>query len=923
MAVEYDISSDVAVIKETGSVSQCARVTQMYSGQITYDDEAGSKFATATINGKSQRVMLCIAVNGTVTYDDVPSLYSTVDGHRCLNIVTPTETGTPDDVPSLYETVVIDGQNVRAVRCIMINKTPVYDGVSSTCTFTGDDGKTHTAQLVNKVTGGSVQVIIKGTSPLVLPDAVNSPISLLKAFGGTKQGVPEGYTRVEYLEADGNQSIPLNITGINKRVEIDAQYTGTNTTSLRQLATYDSNYNGTFFGVYSNKWAVAVSNSIGNATVRTLVKCAFAFNSSGYNTATITDGDDTAVYTRSNTRSNKTLTLFGIGSYKFIGKIYGCQIYDNNTNELLFDGIPAVRKSDSVAGLYDSVSGAFLEATGDEPFSVGANVIPTPTAPIDIVCNNGAIKVKDSELPVGYRRVLGYACDNDVLWQITDFHLRGSDTVRISFSINAPCNVFGCYQGTSADDNYDLYASTASGAKYLRYGGGTYLSYFSSADLGQRFDVVFSPTGTTGMPQDSTWAPQTFESANDFLVGSTSLTGSSSKLKGNLYGNIIVDGRLKLIPCERVSDGVLGYFDTYSQTFYEPQGTATSLGYDGSYIAEVYVDGTTETISVSGQNLIDLTACVDGYYYSSTGVYTPSNGMKMTDFIPVKANTSYTVYFAQGLSSVNVRINIFDSGKVWQSQSTMSISGSTPEDVLVITPDIDGYMSVSCLASGTSYGDWNTAQVVKGSYTVETMPEYAPYNHSGTATAEMLLSVDGNTDEQEILSGAITRKVGIRILTGEESWGILSSANGSYFYNAPVVAKLPNTCICSHYKTVSSSVSAATTPDKTIKYGETSFSRRIYIKDKTFNSVTKWKQFLADQYAAGTPVFVLFPLATPTTESVAGQSLQVTKGDNTVEITQASIGGLELEAEYKAAVELTIQEAEDANLDNNVTVTIQ
>lgn len=48
MAVEYEISSDVAVIKETGSVSQCARVTQMYSGQITYDDEAGSKFATPT-----------------------------------------------------------------------------------------------------------------------------------------------------------------------------------------------------------------------------------------------------------------------------------------------------------------------------------------------------------------------------------------------------------------------------------------------------------------------------------------------------------------------------------------------------------------------------------------------------------------------------------------------------------------------------------------------------------------------------------------------------------------------------------------------------------------------------------------------------------------------------------------------------------
>ena len=64
MAVEYEISSDVATIKDVAPNTQVARVVSLYSGQITYDDEAGSKFATATIDGKSQRVMLCIAVNG-------------------------------------------------------------------------------------------------------------------------------------------------------------------------------------------------------------------------------------------------------------------------------------------------------------------------------------------------------------------------------------------------------------------------------------------------------------------------------------------------------------------------------------------------------------------------------------------------------------------------------------------------------------------------------------------------------------------------------------------------------------------------------------------------------------------------------------------------------------------------------------------
>ena len=87
-------------------------------------------------------------------------------------------------------------------------------------------------------------------------------------------------------------------------------------------------------------------------------------------------------------------------------------------------------------------------------------------------------------------------------------------------------------------------------------------------------------------------------------------------------------------------------------------------------------------------------------------------------------------------------------------------------------------------------------------------------------------------------------------------------------------------------------------------------------------TLSGFKQWLADQYAAGTPVIVIYTLATPTTESVAGQTLQVTDGDNVLEITQASLTGLELEAQYNTQVQLTVQEVQDANLDNDVTVTI-
>lgn len=297
-----------------------------------------------------------------------------------------------------------------------------------------------------------------------------------------------------------------------------------------------------------------------------------------------------------------------------------------------YDDLVAITRLEMwIDGIQSGETGEQKTATGTAPLSFTALAhalisltqygkvtqasTPTPSSPKDIVCNNGALKAVDDELPAGYKRLLGFVCDNNAMWQIAGFKLKGSDTVRISFSVNAACNVFGCYQGADADDNYDLYVSTTSGSKYFRYGSGTYLSYWSSANLGQRFDVVYTPTGSSGMPQDSTWTEKTFTSANDLLIGSTTTTGTSSKLKGNLYGNIIVDGRLKLIPCERVSDGVLGYYDTYSETFYEPYegfDGAVSLGYDGSHYS-LTVDGTSEVLSLGTQtaSVADLFAVGD------------------------------------------------------------------------------------------------------------------------------------------------------------------------------------------------------------------------------------------------------------------------------------------------------------------------
>lgn len=179
------------------------------------------------------------------------------------------------------------------------------------------------------------------------------------------------------------------------------------------------------------------------------------------------------------------------------------------------------------------------------------------------------------ELPKEYLRLGGFSMDDNCYWVIEGFKLQGTDTLRFSFSVNVACNVLGCYTNTSAQTNYSLYVGTTASSKYLRYNGGTYSSWVVAKT---KYDVAITPTGSKGMEEESTWTQKDFTAPVDFCIGTTSTGATSAKLKGSLYGNIVVDGRAKLIPCKRKSDGALGYYDTYTKTFYAPAtGTPTPL----------------------------------------------------------------------------------------------------------------------------------------------------------------------------------------------------------------------------------------------------------------------------------------------------------------------------------------------------------
>ena len=384
---------------------------------------------------------------------------------------------------------------------------------------------------------------------------------------------------------------------------------------------------------------------------------------------------------------------------------------------------------------------------------------PTPQSPVRIYNNQGALLRVDEELPVGYARLTGIVFNDDSYFAIDGFRLKGSDTLKVSFTANKACNIIGAYTTADADDNYSIFASTTSGAKYLRYNGGTYLSHIVA---GQRYDITITPTGCTGFASKSSWAKKDFTTSVDMLIGSTSVGATSAKMDGVIHGNIEVVGRAKFIPCLRASDGVVGYYDAVSGKFYAPTV--------GTPVMEDY----------------DLTYC--------TYAEIISNGDRILSY--------------EGVAS------------------TMGI---------------------------------------------------------GLVNIESLNAVNEAIDTQNIITGEVTRRVKVVILTGNENYK-RSTTYGLCYYIQSVMTSWgvkQAKPLCTHFKGIKTI--ASETADGSCGF---SSSGHIYFKSVWLGSdstIDDFKAWVKLQYASGNPVILYLEASAETTENVAPQALPIVKGTNRIE----------------------------------------
>ena len=520
------------------------------------------------------------------------------------------------------------------------------------------------------------------------------------------------------------------------------------------------------------------------------------------------------------------------------------------------------------------------------------NGTPTPTSPVNIVCNNGTLKVKDSELPVGYKRLTGITYDANTYYE-TNEKLYGSDTltIRLSNTKTAGQNVIGAYSGTGDDArNFSLYiyGNGSTSNSYLRHGTKLGRPRYGT---GTR-TLVMGPSGTDGFLTDVTYDAEDFETTDTFRIGALP-NSSSPRYDGNIIGNITVSNRLKYIPCERVSDGEIGYYETFTGVFLENQGSGTpvSMGYDTSYMTEVYADGTVETVSViPNERENHFVQYINAYLKGSTRSIVAYNGNSVVTFDCEVGKTYCCINRAMSGSSTTVNIGYSDTipttGYVYAKndfEATIIVDGSYKTTGLVFTAKKRYATFIFRYDNDSSQ---NPTSMLEQMIFYET-------SKAQSATCEPLLAVGDYTDVQSILDGVITRNVGIKIFDGTEDWTAHTVA-GTYRYRLDGKLLEKSLFFSTHF--VYSSATSTGLANGEMMCGAA--SPNIYVCKTDTVSLDDFKAWLAAQYNAGTPVIVIYPLAEPTTESVTGQTLQVQTGDNTLEITQASLNNLELEAKY-------------------------
>jgi len=571
----------------------------------------------------------------------------------------------------------------------------------------------------------------------------------------------------------------------------------------------------------------------------------------------------------------------------------------------------------------------------------------------------GECELKDPNLPAGYTKLKYLSLDGSQYFD-TGIYIDQDMEVVCKWRVVEESYTNAKYlYGVSNSNN------TASCTAYIPQSSGNWR--FGDKYVGITFDLntwYTTKQSVSGVLVDDT--NNAYSDVSNFTTELTLTVGMQKQSSGSMntargfigdmeYFQIIKNNVLlfNAIPCKN-SQGVCGVYDTVSETFIP---SATETPFSGveeeitpvpSSPVDIYCNnGKISNQWVGGSISEGLWARA---YISTSGsnanTWRYSSDASSSIRIPIQPNVKYRLYWDSTDSDIVGTIfrvafiksssypgasgefkYVFDetgergvllNGSPSSNQSTIFTVSDT--NIMYIVIQVSGSATAwtdgdfSQLWDRVSHLHLQAEEIIIQNPVVETVEDEL----ENSATAQNLFGVSTYKDIQEVLTGAITRKVVVKFLDGTEDWKATSGqayAGNFYIQNATAdwgVLSYGAPVLCTHF------VFKANTDDYAV--GEAIFTMHLNVYSG-LETVNAHKAWLAEQYANGTPVIIIYPLATPTSETVTAQPMNVQRGTNTIEVTQSSLDSF-LEAKYKAGVVVTISEIENVNIDNQVTVTV-
>lgn len=476
-------------------------------------------------------------------------------------------------------------------------------GIENHCDDYADEIIADLEEQVEDLQKNQLQGNESGTS-IDLSDSADSRVKSITLNGNSVQNtsiLPSEYQQVEYIESTGTQYIDTSIKP-NQNIKFNITMKGNRKNQSEFIL-------GSRIGFQNNNFGLSFQYDVSDATLDSIRlawgNATLDYDASNTNIKTninnfVIDAgklymNNTNICTITNNEfsNNNNIYLFtcnnnGSPHAQYSSyKLYSCQIYDGGN--IVKNLIPCYRKSDNVIGLYDLVSKTFFTNAGTGTFNKGNDVtLPTVNYPQSIKSagDNGSINEIISEnlngviLPEQYQ-------------QVEYIQSTGTQYIDTGIKTDVDIAMESVLKTTAASNELDYSGACYNGRLgwllFGSYENGKLVCYFARdnrAGVEIKFDNNFHKYYLKNGLQkiDNVSNNNTItQMATDFNIylfkGNVDFEANFVEKQIIKYFKIWKNETLvrDFIPCYRKSDGVIGFYDLVTRTFFTNAGTGTFI----------------------------------------------------------------------------------------------------------------------------------------------------------------------------------------------------------------------------------------------------------------------------------------------------------------------------------------------------------